>query len=139
MCASRSRTSQPLARLLPNHFIGILVFPDPEKDRLSESVIPCPFREFDLADHHRLDPMATSHFSSGQTLVPTASANRRKVIKGTFFDPNFVQLRIKSAQKFVAKASSDSASKFKFLALIETDEQRAKILPRSFRFGVTRR
>ena len=58
--------------LLPHHFLRILVLPDSKKDRLTETVIPRPFREFYLADHHRLDPMATLHFGSGQSLVPAA-------------------------------------------------------------------
>ena len=39
-------------------------------------------------------------------------------------------------RSFFAKASSYFASKFKFLAFVETNEQRAKIFPRAFRFGV---
>jgi hypothetical protein len=33
---------------LPNHLDRILVFADPEKDGLPESIIACPFRESDL-------------------------------------------------------------------------------------------
>ena len=69
-------------------------------------------------------------------MVPTVPSSRRKVIKQTFFNPNFVQLRIESAQKFIAEAAPDSARKFKFLAFIETHQQSTKILPRAFRFGV---
>ena len=58
--------------------------------RLTQSIISRPFREFDLADHHRFDPMATCHFGSSQPLIPPASASRRKVKKGTFFNLNFV-------------------------------------------------
>jgi hypothetical protein len=76
------------ARLLPHHFIRLLIFPNPKKDRLSETIIPGPLGEFYLADHHRLDPTATLHF--GQALVPTVAANCRKVVKGTFFNPDFV-------------------------------------------------
>jgi hypothetical protein len=39
-----------LAGLLPNHFIRILVFPESEKHRLTETVIPRPLRESDLAE-----------------------------------------------------------------------------------------
>ena|SRR5208283_5432874 len=45
--------------LLPSHFARILVFSDSKKDRLAETVIPRPFREFYLANHRRFDPMAT--------------------------------------------------------------------------------
>ena len=38
-------------------------------------------------------------------------------------------------EEFFAEPSSDSASKFKFLAFIETNKYRAKVFPRSFRFG----
>jgi hypothetical protein len=34
--------------MTPHHFHRILVFPDSKKDRLSETVIPRPFREFYL-------------------------------------------------------------------------------------------
>ena len=81
--------------------------------------------------------MATLHFGSGQSLVPTAPASRREVKKGALFNPNFVQLRKESAKKFFAKAGSDSASKFKFLAFVKAHKQRAKILSRPFRFGVS--
>jgi hypothetical protein len=50
------------ARLLPDHFVRVLVFPDSEKDGLTEAIIPGPLREFDLANQHRLNPMATLHF-----------------------------------------------------------------------------
>jgi hypothetical protein len=73
--------------------------------------------------------VTSPHFSGGQSLVPTIPASRRKVEKGTFINPNFVQLRVEGTQKFFAKASSDSASKFEFLALIETHQQSAKIFP----------
>ena len=36
---------------LSNHFVRILLFPDSKKDRLSQTVIPCPLREFYLTDH----------------------------------------------------------------------------------------
>ena len=58
-------------------------------------------REFDLADHHRLDSVTPFHFGSGQSLIPTVPASSREVIKGTFINPDFAQLRIESAQKFV--------------------------------------
>ena len=64
---------------------------------MTKTVIPCPLREFYLADHHRFDPMATFHFGGGQPLVPTASASCREVKKGTFFNPDFVQLRKETA------------------------------------------
>ena len=95
---------------------------DSKKNRLTETVITRPFREFYLADQCRFDPAAPFHFGSSQSLVPATPASRRKVVKGTFINPNFVQLRKKSVQKFFAKASSDSASKFKFLPFAEADK-----------------
>jgi hypothetical protein len=59
--------------------------------------------------------MATLHLSSGQPLVPTVAASRRKVIKGTTFDPNFVQLREEGAQELLAEAlieRTDCAANF---------------------------
>jgi hypothetical protein len=44
-----------------------------KKNRLAETVIPRPFREFYLANHRRFDLMATSHFGSSQTLVHSGS------------------------------------------------------------------
>jgi hypothetical protein len=70
-------------------------------------------------------------------LVPTVPTGSRKVEKRTFINPNFVQFGKKSVEEFFAEPSSDSASKFKFLALIETHQQSAKILPSPFRFGIT--
>ena len=58
---------------------SILVFPDSEKDWLTETIIPRPLREFYLADHHRFDPMATLHFGSSQPLVPAAPSSGREV------------------------------------------------------------
>jgi hypothetical protein len=51
-----------LTRLVSNHFVGILVFPNSKKDRLTKAIIPRPFREFYLADHYGFNPMATFHF-----------------------------------------------------------------------------
>jgi hypothetical protein len=56
--------------------------------------------------------------------IPTGC---RKVEKGTFINPNFVKLRVKGTQKLFAESGSDSASKLKFLALIETHQQRAEM------------
>jgi hypothetical protein len=53
----------------------------------------------------------------------TVAASRRKVEKGTTFDPNLIQLREESAQELLAEPRSDSASKLKILSLIETHEQ----------------
>ena len=71
-----------------------------------------------------------------QTLVPTTPASRRNVKKGTFFNPNFVQLREEGAQELLAEAGSNSASKFEFFSFIDTDKQRGKILSIAFRFGI---
>jgi len=71
-------------------FIRILLFPDSEKDWLTETIIPRPLRKFYLADHHRLDPMATFHFGSSQSLVPTVTTNCGDVEKGALINPNFV-------------------------------------------------
>jgi hypothetical protein len=38
------------------------LFSNPEKDRLTQAIIPCPFREFDLANHYRFHPI---HLGSG--------------------------------------------------------------------------
>jgi hypothetical protein len=81
-----------LALILPNHFARILVFPDSEKNRLTETIIPGPLTKFHLADHFRFDPMATFHFGGGQSLVPTAMTSCREVEKGTRFNLDFVQL-----------------------------------------------
>ncbi len=80
--------------------------------------------------------MTTLHFGSGQSLVPSTPPSRREIEKRTFFSANFVQFRKESFQKFLTKASSDSASKFKFLPFVEADKQRAKILSRPLRLGV---
>jgi hypothetical protein len=79
--------------------------------------------------------VAPLHFCGGQSLVPTIPTGSRKIKKRAFINPDFVQLRIESAQKFVAKAGSNSTSKFKLLPFVETNKQRAKMFPRSFRFG----
>jgi hypothetical protein len=55
--------SNRLAHILLHHLIRILILPDPKKDRLSESVVSRPLREFDLADHYRSDPVSPPHFS----------------------------------------------------------------------------
>src|ERR1700676_4471241 len=68
---------ESLTRLLSNHVTRSLVFPDSEKDWLTETVIPRPLREFYLADHRRFNPMATLHFGSGQPLVPPAPTDCR--------------------------------------------------------------
>jgi len=101
-CAQSNRlkvlqSEVPLTFLLPNHFARILVFPKSDKDRLAETVIPRPLREFYLADDYRFDPVTTFHFGSSQTLVPTAPARCRKVIKGTLFNPDFFQFRKETA------------------------------------------
>jgi hypothetical protein len=72
-----STSLPPSARLLSHYFVYILILPDPKKDRLARSIISRPFREFYLADHHRLDPVATPHFGSGQSLVPPVASSHR--------------------------------------------------------------
>jgi hypothetical protein len=84
---SRDSSKMWLAGLLPHYFVRMLVYPDSEKDRLTQAIIPRPLREFHLADHNRFDPMATLHFGASQPLVPTASPSCREVKEGTCFDP----------------------------------------------------
>jgi hypothetical protein len=54
-----------LACLFPNHLARLLVFPEAEKNRLSQPIIPRPFREFDLTNHRRFNRNTTLHFSDG--------------------------------------------------------------------------
>jgi hypothetical protein len=75
----------------------IPVFPDSKKDRLSETITSRPLRKFYLADHHRLGPVTTLHFRSGQSLVPAAPAKCREVKEGAFFNPDFFQFRKETA------------------------------------------
>jgi hypothetical protein len=70
-----SRVSR-LGCLLPHDFACLLVFSESEKDRPTKALIARPLSEFDLANHYWLNPMATSHLSGGQSLIPTTPANR---------------------------------------------------------------
>jgi hypothetical protein len=82
-------TSRPLlVCLLSDHSLRILVLRDSKKNRLAKTVISCPLREFYLADHHWLDPVASLHLGSTQPTVPFTPTSRRKVEKRTTFDPN---------------------------------------------------
>jgi hypothetical protein len=69
------------------HFFGsflywrILIYPDPKKDRLTETIIARPFREFDLADQFRPNPMTTSHLSRGQPLIPTVATGGWHIVR----------------------------------------------------------
>ena len=101
-------------------FICILVFPDSKKHWLAETVIPRPFREFYLADHHRLNPVATLHFDGSQSLVPTTPTYCREIQERTLFNLDLSQFRKESAEKLIAKAGSDCTSKFKFRAFVES-------------------
>jgi hypothetical protein len=47
------------ARPLPDRFRRILVFPNFEKDRLPQTIIPGPFHKFDLADHYSVGTFAS--------------------------------------------------------------------------------
>ena len=70
-------------------------------------------------------------------MVPTTPASRRKVIKWTFFDPDFFQFRKETAQKLIAKTGSDSPAEFELLSFVEADKQCAEELTRPFRLGVS--
>src|SRR5271165_1675819 len=54
-----------LGCLIPHDFARLLVFSKSQKDRLTKAVIAPPLSEFDLANHYRLNPVATSHLSGG--------------------------------------------------------------------------
>jgi hypothetical protein len=109
------RLNCPLARLFLNHFRRTLIFPDSKKNRLSETVIPRPLREFYLTDHHRLDPVAPLHFGGGQSLVPTVSASRRNIEKRPVCNANFIEISGQRTQKLVIEPGADSLGKFEFL------------------------
>jgi hypothetical protein len=116
-------TSWPsLTCLFPHHFIRLLIFSSPKKDRLAETVIPRPLREIYLANHHRLDPVTPFHFSGGQSLIATTSTGGREIEKRELIDPNFVQLRKKSVQELFAKPGSDSATELEFVTFVEADK-----------------
>jgi Tn3 transposase DDE domain len=53
---SRIETSC-LTCLLPNDLARALVFPEPEKHRLTQPIIPSPLRELHLTNHRRLDQL----------------------------------------------------------------------------------
>jgi len=103
---------------------------------VTEAIISGSLCEFYLADHRRSNPMATLHFGSGQPFIPSAASGCWKIKKRTTLSKNFAQISKQRAQKLIAKASSDSASKFEILAFVKANEQRAKRFPRSFRFCV---
>ena len=77
---------------LPDNFARALIFPEPEKDWLTETVIARPLRELDLANHHRLDPMTTFHLRGGQSLVPTAPTGGRQIKERAVLDLDLVEL-----------------------------------------------
>jgi len=78
-----------LACLLPNHFFRIPVFPNSEKHRLSQPLIPAPFREFDLADQDRFNPNAPLNLGNGQPWIqPTICCGQ--VEKWARFDRNLL-------------------------------------------------
>src|SRR6266478_393974 len=54
-----------LGCLLPHDFARLLVFSESKKDRLTKPIITSPLSEFDLANHYRLNPVATSHLTAG--------------------------------------------------------------------------
>jgi hypothetical protein len=66
-----------------NDVARVLVFPKSEKDRVTKTIITSPFRKFDLANNRRLNPTATLHLRSGQSLVPTTSTSGGTSEKGT--------------------------------------------------------
>ena len=76
--------------LLANNVERPFVAAQSKKNGMSHFALARPFREFYLADHHWLDPVATLHFGRTQSLIPSVSSHCRKVIKGKFFNPNFV-------------------------------------------------
>jgi hypothetical protein len=61
----RAASTGGLTCPLPDDLARALVFPQPEKHRVPQPIIPGPFREFHLANHCRFDPMATFHFGGG--------------------------------------------------------------------------
>jgi hypothetical protein len=58
-------TKERSAYLFPNHIGWALVFPQSDKDRVAQPIIPGKFRVSDLTNHRRLDPTATFHFGGG--------------------------------------------------------------------------
>jgi hypothetical protein len=92
------------------------------------TILSCPFREFNLANHHRSDPVTPPHFSGGQSLVPTITIGGQKVEEGTTFDPNFYQRRVHT-QKFLLKPFPTLTANLRFLPFVKADQQRVKIFP----------
>jgi hypothetical protein len=94
--SGRTSLNAPSLEPLPRS----LVFPNSEKDRVTKTIIPRPFRKFDVANNRRLYPAATFHFGGGQPLVPTTATGGGNVGKGAGFDANLFQLRKEIAPPF---------------------------------------
>jgi hypothetical protein len=95
---------------LPHHLGRILVVSDSQKHRLTETIIPGPLGELDLAAQHGLDLMATLHLRGCQPLIPTVPTGCRNVGKWTTFNSNFARVRGQRAQKLPTESGPDSAA-----------------------------
>ena len=62
-----------LTCLLPDDLARALVFPEPEKHRLTQPIIPSPLRELHRTNHRRVNPNTTLHFADGQPWIQSAT------------------------------------------------------------------
>src|ERR1043165_7857260 len=104
---------------------------------MAEFVGARPFRETNLRDEFRLDPMTLAHLRSGETGAVAIAFFLWQIHERTIGDANFFQLTIERAQRGLVKTRSDLAREKKFLFFKIADEQRAEKFSRTLRIGET--
>jgi hypothetical protein len=67
--------------------------------------------------------VATLHFGSGQSLVPSVAPGCREIRKGASLKSDLLQVIEERTQKLVAETGSDSAGEFETLAFVKAYKQ----------------
>src|SRR5260370_24878370 len=93
-----------LGRFLPNHFLRIFVFSQPEEDWLAETIVSRPFCEFDFANENWLYPMAVLQLRRGHWFSILPAPLFRKISKRTLVAPNFFELGKKRPEHIFLEA-----------------------------------
>ena len=67
----------------PDHFLRVLVAPEPHECRMPQAFVWCPLREFDLGYCDRIHPSAGFHLFPRHSLPERTQAAIRQIRKGT--------------------------------------------------------
>src|SRR5688572_4817460 len=117
-----------------HHFLRLLVFPQSDKNRLSQLPVASPFRELDLTNKNRIHPFDLPHHPRRYPLHPLPALLRRQIRERAVVPLFRLQLLVQRGEKLGVEAGSHYAGEEQPVLLVIANQQGAEVFSRALRW-----